>query len=60
MRTTHIAREGRMTWIQIAAGAVQVNGQQLDAGDGLGIRAPGLLQFTGVSTSEVLLFDMPA
>ena len=60
MRTTHMAGEGRMTWIQVAAGAVEVNGQQLATGDGIGIRTPGALQFTGVSMAEVLLFDIPA
>ena len=60
MQTTHIAREGRCTWIQVAAGAVQVNGLALDAGDGIGIHTPGPLELICVSDAELLLFDMPS
>ena len=56
---THSVRDGRIAWIQIVAGKLQVDGQQLEAGDGLGIRTPATLRFTGIEAAELLLFDMP-
>ena len=56
---THSVRDGRIAWIQLVEGKLQVDGQQLEAGDGLGIRTPATLRFTGVEAAELLLFDMP-
>lgn len=51
-------REGRRAWIQVARGAVQVNGEQLAKGDGLAVTEPGLLTLTDGLDAEVLVFDL--
>lgn len=50
--------EGRMAWVQVAGGAVELNGVQLDQGDGASTTAPGPLRFSNGRQSEVLLFSM--
>lgn len=51
-------RRGRRIWIQIARGAVQVNDQRLDEGDGLALDEPGVVCLDGARAAEVLLFDL--
>ena len=47
--------------MQIARGSVQLNGQQLYAGDGAAISQEEQITLQGVADStEVLLFDMAA
>lgn len=50
----------RKTWIQVARGAVLVNGKELKQGDGAGIEKEASLDVTGASDApaEILLFDM--
>jgi redox-sensitive bicupin YhaK (pirin superfamily) len=50
--------EGRGAWLQVARGAVTVNGEALKAGDGLSIAEAGSISITGSSEAEVLLFDL--
>jgi redox-sensitive bicupin YhaK (pirin superfamily) len=50
--------EGRGAWLQVARGAVTVNGEALKAGDGLSIAEAGSISITGSSKAEVLLFDL--
>ena len=53
--------EGRVAWLQVVRGAVQVNEQTLTAGDGAAIAQETQITLQGVShDSEVLLFDMAA
>jgi len=42
----------------VARGAITVNGQPLEAGDGMAAEDPGELRLEGQSRAEVLLFDM--
>ena len=57
----HDLKPGRMAWLQIARGDVQLNGQTLHAGDGVAISQVNALELSSVTaTSEVLLFDMAA
>lgn len=49
---------GRKGWMQVARGAMQLNGMALDAGDGVAIDGPESLELSGVSGGEVLLFDL--
>lgn len=49
---------GRHAWVQVAAGRVRVNGQELDAGDGAAISDEPHLTIEGVDTGEVLVFDL--
>jgi len=53
-------RAGRQAWLQVARGALEVNGQWLRAGDGLGITEAGKLTLSASEPSEVLLFDLAA
>lgn len=57
----HSFVNGRVAWLQVARGAVQLNDQTLTAGDGAAISNESSLILQGASnTAEVLLFDMAA
>lgn len=51
---------GRKGWVQLARGAASLNGQALQAGDGVAIVGPLEISVAGQSDSEILLFDMGA
>jgi len=56
---THALRPGRTAWVQLARGAVELNGQSLAAGDGAGIRGVERLEILARSAAvELLLFDL--
>lgn len=57
----HALAEGRVAWLQVVRGVVQLNDQSLTAGDGAAIaqEAEIILQGASIDT-EVLLFDMVA
>lgn len=60
-RVTHTLAEGRIGWLQVAQGSVELNGQALTAGDGAAVQ--DLQDLTLASTApetELLLFDMAA
>lgn len=58
---THTIAPERAIWVQVAKGAIQLNGQPLYAGDGAAIAQETTLSLQGTSQmSEVLLFDMAA
>jgi quercetin 2,3-dioxygenase len=57
-QVTHRLRPGRHAWLQVAKGAVTVNGHELKAGDGASISDEPLLEITGTEPAEVLLFDL--
>jgi len=48
----------RNAWIQVARGAVTVNGNDLNQGDGAAISAESAITIAGREDSEVLLFDL--
>src|SRR5437660_2668996 len=55
----HDLRDGRYAWVQVARGAVKVNGQELKAGDGAAVAQEAKLRITGnAEQREVLLFDL--
>jgi len=56
---THKLAPGRHAWIQVARGAVRINGTMLQAGDGAGIENEPSLQLAADGSAEVLLFDLP-
>jgi hypothetical protein len=57
---SHELAAGRKGWIQVLRGAVEVNGENLRAGDGAAASGQPRLQITGKSDgSEILLFDLP-
>jgi redox-sensitive bicupin YhaK (pirin superfamily) len=54
----HGLASGRRAWLQVARGAVQVNGRDLAAGDGAALTDERTVTIRGVQAAEVLLFDM--
>ena len=56
--TTLALPAGRRTWVHVARGAVQVNGQVLQAGDALGLVDEAQLQIDHGENAEVLVFDL--
>jgi redox-sensitive bicupin YhaK (pirin superfamily) len=58
---THTLAANRQAWIQVAKGAIKLNGHDLTAGDGAAVSEAIALTLTGASEdAEVLLFDMAA
>lgn len=55
---THSLRERRGAWLQVARGALEVDGIALSAGDGASTVRPGPLTFTATEPAEALLFDL--
>jgi redox-sensitive bicupin YhaK (pirin superfamily) len=49
---------GRFGWLQVARGAVELNGKKLTQGDGAAISDEKTLTIKGAEDSEVLLFDL--
>ena len=53
--------KGRVAWLQVVRGAVQMNDQKLTAGDGAAIAQEAQITLQGASNdAEVLLFDLAA
>jgi len=58
-RVNHLTNNNRSIWVQIAKGAVEVNGQILQAGDGAGITQETNIELIATSdNTEILLFDL--
>lgn len=54
----HELRPGRHGWVQLARGAVKLNGTDLAAGDGAALSNEKVIELTGVRDAEVLVFDL--
>jgi redox-sensitive bicupin YhaK (pirin superfamily) len=48
----------RHVWVQVARGAIELNGHRLSAGDGAAATGERVLTLQGVDPAEVLLFDL--
>ncbi len=55
---THELKPGRGAWLQIAEGALSVNGVGLATGDGASTEAPSPLTLAATKPTEALLFDL--
>ncbi len=55
---THKLRPGRGAWLQIAEGALALNGVELTTGDGASTEQPGTLTLTASRQTEAILFDL--
>jgi len=55
---THQLRPGRGAWLQVALGALTVNGAPLDTGDAASTEEPGTLTFMATPYTEAILFDL--
>ncbi|MFO7610257.1 MAG: pirin family protein [Candidatus Krumholzibacteriia bacterium] len=49
---------GRHAWVQVARGRVEVNGIELEHGDGAAVSDEARLEFTGRDEAEFLVFDL--
>lgn len=54
----HQLKEGRHVWLQVARGALALNGAKLGAGDGAAVTQETALKITANEPSEFLLFDL--
>ena len=50
---------GRHAWVQVARGAVELNGVQLGEGDGAAVSEEQKLELKAKKASEFLVFDLP-
>ena len=50
--------DGRHAWVQVARGAVTLNGEALGAGDGAALSREPALTLVAVERAEVLVFDL--
>ena len=57
---THATAKPRKLWLQVARGAVTLDGTRLDAGDGAAISDVDAVTVRAEADAEVLLFDMTA
>jgi hypothetical protein len=54
----HELRGGRHAWLQVARGAVALNGRELATGDGAAVSEETALDVIGRAPSEIVLFDL--
>jgi len=54
----HELGKGRYAWLQVAKGAVELNGRPLHQGDGAAVSDEQKLTIKGTADAEVLLFDL--
>jgi hypothetical protein len=54
----HRLELGRHAWLQVVKGAVELNGNKLNAGDGASVSEESALTISAVDDSEVILFDL--
>ena len=50
--------ENRFAWVQVVRGQIDLNGHDMEAGDGAAISRERLLNISGKAESEMLLFDL--
>jgi redox-sensitive bicupin YhaK (pirin superfamily) len=54
----HALRAGRGAWVQVASGAVELNGVSLEAGDGASVESESSLSLLALADSELLLIEL--
>lgn len=54
----HVLPPNRYAWLQVARGKVQVNGVDLNEGDGAGVSSESNLEIASKTGAEFLLFDL--
>ena len=54
----HQLESDRHAYVQVARGSVKLNGEKLEAGDGVALSEEASIELTGVNDAEVLLFDL--
>ena len=58
-RVEHALERGRLGWLQVARGALLLNGERLEQGDGAAIEHERSLTIEALEPAEALLFDLP-
>ena len=59
-QVSHTLAKGRKAWVQVARGAIELNGKSLRAGDGAAIVDEETITLAGKTDgSEALVFDLP-
>ena len=56
---SHSLESDRTIYIHIVSGAVSVNGERLNEGDGATVKDIEVIEFVGAESSEALVFDLP-
>jgi quercetin 2,3-dioxygenase len=54
----HPLAPGRHAWVQVAEGAVRLNGGRLEAGDGAAVSGETSLALSGEEAADLLVFDL--
>ena len=54
----HTLPTGRHAWVQVARGAIRLNGTELSEGDGAAVSGEAELELSASSPSEILLFEL--
>jgi hypothetical protein len=57
-KVEHELRTDRYAWVQVARGAIDLDGKRLSAGDGAAVKGQGVLALVGAVDAEVLVFDL--
>jgi redox-sensitive bicupin YhaK (pirin superfamily) len=55
---SHSLRPGRSGWVQVARGAVTLNGRPLETGDAAAVSEESALKVVATESAELLLFDL--
>jgi redox-sensitive bicupin YhaK (pirin superfamily) len=55
---THELAPERHAWLQVATGALALNGRELQAGDGAAVSDVPSLEIVGRAAAEIVLFDL--
>jgi redox-sensitive bicupin YhaK (pirin superfamily) len=55
---SHSLRPGRFAWVQVARGAVTLNGRPLATGDAAAVSEESALKVVATESAELLLFDL--
>jgi redox-sensitive bicupin YhaK (pirin superfamily) len=56
---THTFEPGRMAWLHVASGKLELGDLRLESGDGAAIRAESAITLTGCETATLVLWDLP-
>ena len=59
-QVAHTFKPGRIGWVQVARGSIELDGQSLEQGDGASINDQSELRIEALEDAELLLFDMTA
>src|SRR5712692_985861 len=57
-KVQHDLAPGRSAWLQVAKGAVELNGKKLEQGDGASVSNEPKLEIKATADAEILLFDL--